>query len=90
MDCLTGAIHDNGGFVFNYAGDGIAAMWNAPSETSTHAQDACRAAIEMHGGEGQFARDNFVAAFKAFALALRAAVARTGHDDVPSTKGVLA
>lgn len=30
------------------------------------------------------------AAFKATALALRAAVARAGHDDVPSTKGVLA
>ncbi|MCB9664811.1 MAG: imidazoleglycerol-phosphate dehydratase HisB [Alphaproteobacteria bacterium] len=30
------------------------------------------------------------AAFKATALALRAAVARDGHDEVPSTKGVLA
>jgi imidazoleglycerol phosphate dehydratase HisB len=30
------------------------------------------------------------AAFKAVALALRAAVARDGHADVPSTKGVLA
>jgi imidazoleglycerol-phosphate dehydratase len=30
------------------------------------------------------------AAFKALALALRAAVARDGHDQVPSTKGVLA
>lgn len=30
------------------------------------------------------------AAFKATALALRAAFARDGHDDVPSTKGVLA
>jgi imidazoleglycerol-phosphate dehydratase len=29
------------------------------------------------------------AAFKALALALRQAVARDGHDDVPSTKGVL-
>ena len=29
------------------------------------------------------------AAFKALALALRAALARTGSDDVPSTKGVL-
>lgn len=29
------------------------------------------------------------AAFKALALALRHAVARDGHDDVPSTKGVL-
>ena len=29
------------------------------------------------------------AAFKALALALRAALARSGSDDVPSTKGVL-
>jgi imidazoleglycerol-phosphate dehydratase len=30
------------------------------------------------------------AAFKALALAIRMAITRTGGDDVPSTKGVLA
>lgn len=47
MDCLTNVILDHGGFVFNYAGDGIAAMWNAPGLSSTHAVDACRAAIAL-------------------------------------------
>ena len=47
MDTMTRVIHDHGGFVFNFAGDGIAAMWNAPGENELHAQDACRAAVEI-------------------------------------------
>lgn len=47
MDCMTAVIHQYGGFVFNFAGDGIAAMWNAPEPTSNHADQACRAAIEI-------------------------------------------
>ena len=34
--------------------------------------------------------DSAESAFKAIALAIRMAIARTGGDDVPSTKGVLA
>ncbi|MGB7348065.1 MAG: adenylate/guanylate cyclase domain-containing protein [Pirellulaceae bacterium] len=47
MDCMTQVIHDHGGFVFNFAGDGIAAMWNAPGRTVAHAKQACQAAIEI-------------------------------------------
>lgn len=47
MDCMTSVIHQHGGFVFNFAGDGIAAMWNAPEPISDHAQCACRAALEI-------------------------------------------
>ena len=47
MECMTHVIHDHGGFVFNFAGDGIAAMWNAPGRSDTHALDACRAAVEI-------------------------------------------
>lgn len=47
MDCLTNAILEHGGFVFNYAGDGIAAMWNAPGLSSSHAVDACKAALAL-------------------------------------------
>jgi adenylate cyclase len=47
MDCMTHVIHDHGGFVFNFAGDGIAAMWNAPGRIASHAEDACYAAVEI-------------------------------------------
>ena len=43
--------------------------------------------VDVLRGENDHHRSE--AAFKALALALRAAVARDGHDDVPSTKGVL-
>lgn len=43
--------------------------------------------VDVLRGENQHHRAE--AAFKATALALRAAVARVGHDQVPSTKGVL-
>ena len=47
MDCMTEVIHQCGGFIFNFAGDGIAAMWNAPEPNDCHAQDACQAAVEI-------------------------------------------
>lgn len=47
MDCMTEVIHRHGGFIINYAGDGIAAMWNAPEPDADHASDACTAAIEI-------------------------------------------
>jgi adenylate cyclase len=47
MDCMTEVIHQHGGFIFNFAGDGIAAMWNAPEPRDHHARDACRAALEI-------------------------------------------
>jgi adenylate cyclase len=47
MDCMTHVIHDHGGFVFNFAGDGIAAMWNAPGRVASHAEDACYAAVAI-------------------------------------------
>lgn len=39
---------------------------------------------------GKSLTDSAEAAFKALALAIRMAITRTGGDDVPSTKGVLA
>jgi len=50
---------------------------------------AMRAAVHVHVLHGSNDHHKAEAAFKALALALRAAVARTESDDVPSTKGVL-
>ena len=50
MDCMTNVIMQHGGYVFSYAGDGIAAMWNAPGESTSHASDACRAALAIQSG----------------------------------------
>ena len=47
MDQLTGSILDEEGFIIDYAGDGIAAMWNAPAEQPDHAELACWAAVDM-------------------------------------------
>lgn len=47
MDQLTGSILDEEGFIIDYAGDGIAAMWNAPADQPDHAELACWAAVNM-------------------------------------------
>jgi adenylate cyclase len=47
MDCLTEAIVAHQGFVIDYYGDGLMAMWNAPDEQLDHAERACRAALQM-------------------------------------------
>jgi adenylate cyclase len=47
MDCLTEAVDGLDGFVVDYYGDGLVAMWNAPTEQANHAQLACRAGLQM-------------------------------------------
>jgi adenylate cyclase len=47
MDVLTQCVLDVGGAIINYAGDGMAAMWNAPLDQADHAQRACRAALSI-------------------------------------------
>jgi adenylate cyclase len=47
MDCLTDAVVAHNGFVIDYYGDGLVAMWNAPADQSQHAELACHAGLEM-------------------------------------------
>jgi adenylate cyclase len=47
LESLTTAVLDHGGAIIDYYGDGLAAMWNAPTEQSNHAELACRAGTEM-------------------------------------------
>jgi adenylate cyclase len=47
MDCLTAAVVEQDGFVIDYYGDSIMAMWNAPAEQPDHAERACRAGLRM-------------------------------------------
>jgi len=47
MDCLTAAVIEHNGLVIDYYGDGLAAMWNAPTDQPEHAELACRAALRM-------------------------------------------
>jgi adenylate cyclase len=47
MDCLTEAVVRNDGFVVDYFGDGLVAMWNAPAEQPDHAERACCAGLRM-------------------------------------------
>lgn len=47
LESLTSAVLDHGGAIIDYYGDGLAAMWNAPTEQSNHAELACRAGVEM-------------------------------------------
>ena len=47
LDGLTAAVLDERGYVIDYFGDGLAAMWNAPVDLPDHANCACRAALAM-------------------------------------------
>jgi adenylate cyclase len=47
MDCLTAAVMNFGGYVVDYYGDGLVAMWNAPSHQPDHADRAVSAGFEM-------------------------------------------
>ena len=49
MERLTEHIVGHGGVIVDYAGDGILAMWNAPSAQLDHALRACSAALAMLG-----------------------------------------
>jgi adenylate cyclase len=42
---VTAAIHDSRGVVDKYTGDGVMALWNAPSSCPDHASAACQAAL---------------------------------------------
>ncbi len=47
MDCLTAAVLAEQGTIIDYYGDGLAAMWNAPTTQFDHASRAARAALAM-------------------------------------------
>ena len=47
MDCLTDAILHHDGFIIDYYGDGLMAMWNAPADQPRHAELACRAGLRI-------------------------------------------
>jgi adenylate cyclase len=46
MDLLTEQVRATDGVIVDYSGDGMLAMWNAPTEQQDHALLACRAAVE--------------------------------------------
>jgi adenylate cyclase len=47
MDCLTDAVLAQQGTIIDYYGDGLAAMWNAPTPQADHALRAAHAARAM-------------------------------------------
>ena len=47
LDRLTNQVMDHGGVVIDYYGDGLAAMWNAPTTVVQHADRAVQAALAM-------------------------------------------
>lgn len=47
MDCLSDAVARFEGFIIDFYGDGLAAMWNAPSHQPDHADRACHTALHM-------------------------------------------
>jgi adenylate cyclase len=48
LDSLTDAVLDNDGYIIDYCGDGLVAMWNAPVRHPKHAELACCAGLQMH------------------------------------------
>jgi adenylate cyclase len=53
MDQLTKRVLEHQGVIINYAGDGLAAMWNAPTDQPDHADRACRTALAMQSEMAQ-------------------------------------
>ncbi|MCA9177802.1 MAG: adenylate/guanylate cyclase domain-containing protein, partial [Planctomycetales bacterium] len=53
---ITDCIHREGGVVIDYAGDGVAAMWNAPANQADHAERAVRAALNIQVGLPQLSQ----------------------------------
>ncbi len=49
MDRLTDCVMENGGVIVDFYGDGMEAMWNAPTDQADHAAMACRAALDIQG-----------------------------------------
>jgi adenylate cyclase len=47
MDLQTATIYDFDGVVVDYVGDGLLAMWNAPTDQSDHARLACNAVLQI-------------------------------------------
>jgi len=54
MDRLTARVHETGGVVVHYAGDGLMALWNAPKDVPDHAARACRTALAMIAEQPSF------------------------------------
>lgn len=50
MELQSQAIRETDGVVVDYVGDGLLAMWNAPTDQPDHPVRACRAAIAFLGG----------------------------------------
>lgn len=49
MDRLSARVHEFGGVVVDFLGDGLVAMWNAPRPQKDHAQRACNAGLAILG-----------------------------------------
>lgn len=45
MEEVTESVSQTGGIVVDYAGDGVLALWNAPTDQPDHAARACRTAL---------------------------------------------
>jgi adenylate cyclase len=47
LDALSECVLEEGGVLVDYVGDGLMAMWGAPSEQPDHASRACRAGLAI-------------------------------------------
>ena len=47
LEVMTRQVLSHGGVIVDYAGDGLAAMWNAPTPQAHHGKLACEAAMGM-------------------------------------------
>jgi len=94
-EALARAVIDLSGRPYAYVELGLAreALGGLACENIGHVlrslATAARATLHVECLRGENDHHRAEAAFKAVALALRQAVARTGEPDVPSTKGVL-
>ena len=47
MERMSARVWEQGGVIVSYSGDGLLAMWNAPTQQDDHPARACKAALAM-------------------------------------------
>lgn len=84
VEMLSDCVLDHDGVIVDFYGDGLVAMWNAPTDQANHTELAARAAVAMQNRAAEFLGD---AAYPA--TDTLSSLPRNGDGPTPSSLGPL-